>query len=240
MERLQKVMAHAGIASRRKCEEMIINGRVKVNGQVVKELGYKVKDDDFITVDGKPVQKENKVYILLNKPKGVLTSLSDPFHRPLVTDLIPHLKERVYPVGRLDYDTEGLLVLTNDGELAYRMIHPRYEMDKEYIARVKGKISLDSLNLLRSGVPLEDGMTFPAEAEILKYIPARDESWLKLIIHEGRKRQVRRMCEKIGHPVHELERVRIAFLTLEGVPRGEYRYLTEKEVRMLKSIAELS
>ncbi|WP_400163831.1 pseudouridine synthase [Brevibacillus sp. TJ4] len=235
MERLQKVLAQAGVASRRRCEELIVQGSVEVNGKLVRELGTKVDPErDRIVVNGKPIKLERHVYLLLHKPTGVITSLSDPQGRRVVTDLLKGVKERVYPVGRLDYDTSGLLLLTNDGELANRLAHPSYEIDKVYRAWVKGIPSAESIKRLATGVRLEDGMTSPGRARLLKTSSDKQKAWIELTIHEGRNRQVRRMCEAIGHPVLTLERVRLGFLTLEGLRPGDYRLLTSEEVNKLK------
>lgn len=235
MERLQKVLAHAGVASRRACEELILSGRVQVNGEIVRELGTKVDPQtDVITVDQQPINREKLVYLLLYKPTGVITSLSDPEGRKVVTDLLPGVNERVYPVGRLDYDTSGLLLLTNDGDLANRLAHPSYELDKVYRAKVKGKPKQEEIAKLAEGVMLEDGMTAPGEARLIRYDSVRNQSELELIIHEGRNRQVRRMCAAIGHPVVALERIRVSFLTLDGVKKGSYRHLASDEVERLK------
>lgn len=236
MERLQKVLAQAGIASRRKSEEVITSGRVKVNGETVVELGRKVDPDtDRIEVDGRAIKAEDKVYILFHKPKGVITSVEDPQGRKVVTDYIKGVKERLYPVGRLDYDTEGLLLLMNDGELANRLLHPSQEFKKTYWATVEGVPSEDDLNRLAVGVMLEDGVTAPAEVYALEFRPQKNESLIELIIHEGRNRQVRRMCEAVGHPVKSLRRIQFGFLTLKGVPRGKYRHLKPDEVARLKA-----
>lgn len=235
MERLQKVLAHAGVASRRHCEELIVQGKVQVNGQVVRELGTRVDPDrDRIVVNGRPIRAEQHVYLMLNKPTGVITSVSDPQGRRVVTDLLKGQKERVYPVGRLDYNTSGLLLLTNDGELANKLAHPSYEIDKVYRAWVKGVPSLEKLSKLAKGIMLEDGMTAPGEARMVKKTPGNEKALLEIIIHEGRNRQVRRMCAAIGHPVIELERIRLGFLTLEGLAQGQYRPLTSAEVERLK------
>jgi len=235
MERLQKVLAQAGVASRRRCEELIRQGAVSVNGQVVREVGTKVDPErDRIEVNGKPVALERHVYLILHKPKGVITSLHDPQGRPVVTDLLKGVKERVYPVGRLDYDTSGLLIMTNDGELAHRLAHPSYEIDKVYRAWVKGVPSPEKLRMLADGVRLEDGMTSPGKAKLLQVSADGRKALIELIIHEGRNRQVRRMCEAVGHPVLTLERVRIGFLTLKGLASGEFRHLTAEEVARLK------
>ncbi|MCI1693040.1 pseudouridine synthase [Aneurinibacillus aneurinilyticus] len=237
MERLQKIMAQAGVASRRKCEELIVSGRVKVNGVTIQELGYKadaVRDE--IEVDGKKIARENHVYFLLNKPTGYITSVTDPQGRKTVLDLMKGIEERIYPVGRLDYDTSGLLLLTNDGEFANRITHPRHELDKVYEATVRGRMEEDALIQLRQGIALEDGMTAPAGAVRLRFNEKSKTTLIRLTIHEGRNRQVRRMCEAVGHPVRKLKRVRLAFLTLEGVPEGGYRPLTAEEVARLYAL----
>ncbi|MCH5584289.1 rRNA pseudouridine synthase [Shimazuella sp. AN120528] len=235
MERLQKILAQAGIASRRQAEVLIQEGKVQVNGQVVTELGTKVDpDSDHILVKGKLIQKEQKRTFIFYKPLYVISSMSDPQKRKVVPDFFRHIKERVYPVGRLDYDTEGLLLVTNDGELANHLLHPRFEVEKQYIATVKGIPDENSLEQLRKGVYLEDGLTAPAE---VKMIQKKDEdAKIKLTIHEGRNRQVRRMCKAIGHPVMHLIRTRLANLTIKGLKRGEFRELTSQEVKSLKKL----
>ncbi|WP_209811518.1 pseudouridine synthase [Ammoniphilus resinae] len=235
-ERLQKVLAAAGIASRRKCEDLILQGRVKVNHQTITQLGHKVSDSDHIEVDGKPISREKFVYFLFHKPTGVITSLNDPQGRKIVTDFFKEVKQRVYPVGRLDYDTSGLLLLMNDGELANQIAHPRFEIDKVYIATVKGYPSEKTLERLRKGIILEDGPTAPAEAKLLEMDEKKGQAVIELTIHEGRNRQVRRMCQTVGHPVIKLKRVRLGFLTLGELKMGEYRPLTAKEVQQLKSM----
>ncbi|TYP59876.1 pseudouridine synthase [Thermosediminibacter litoriperuensis] len=234
--RLQKFLAMAGIASRRACEKLILEGRVQVNGKIVRELGIKVDSAlDEVRVDGKICRLNNKpLYILMNKPKGVLTTAKDPFGRPTVIDLLKGIKERVFPVGRLDKDTEGLLIITNDGELSYRLTHPKHEIEKTYIAKIAGTPHESDINRLRRGIVLEDGKTAPAKVRILK--TGRDFAVLEIIIHEGRKRQVRRMCEAIGHPVISLRRTRIGKLTLRGLAPGCWRYMTEAEIKYLKSL----
>ncbi|MFG0214105.1 pseudouridine synthase [Brevibacillus porteri] len=235
MERLQKVLAHAGVASRRHCEELIAQGKVQVNGQVVREQGIKVDPlKDKIVVNGQQVKLEQHVYLLLYKPTGVITSVTDPRGRRVVIDLLKGIKERVYPVGRLDYDTSGLLLLTNDGELANRLAHPSYEIDKVYRAWVKGIPSQDEVHKLATGIRLEDGMTSPGQSKLLKTESSSQKALVELTIHEGRNRQVRRMCEAIGHPVLTLERIRLGFLTLDGLKPGEFRKLTQEEVESLK------
>lgn len=238
MERLQKAMAHAGVASRRKCEELIAQGRVAVNGQIVTELGFKVDPNtDVITVDGRPIRPERKLVILLHKPKGVITSVSDPQGRRTVIDYLKGVKERVYPVGRLDYDTEGLLLLTNDGELANLLMHPRHQVPKTYLATVKGIPHGEQLDRLREGIELEDGRTSPAEVEYADVDLDQNTAVISITIHEGRNRQVRRMLEAIGHEVIRLRRIQYGPLTLAGVPRGKYRILKPEEVKELRDAA---
>lgn len=238
MERLQKVLAQAGIASRRKCEEYITSGRVQVNDAVVRELGSKVDPTaDVIKVDGKAIKAQSKIYLMLNKPKGVITSATDPEGRKVVTDFLPGVKERVYPVGRLDYDTEGLLLLTNDGEFANLLTHPRNHVPRSYLATVKGNLHGSVLDKLKSGVKLDDGMTAPAEADYYDINPDKNETVVVITIFEGRNRQVRRMFEAVHHPVIRLKRVMFGPLELGGLPRGKYRALTEKEVQLLKEEA---
>jgi 23S rRNA pseudouridine2605 synthase len=238
MERLQKVMAHAGVASRRQCEEWIRAGRVRVNGRVVTELGVKVDPGrDRIEVDGKPIVFERKRTFLFYKPLKVITSMKDPQGRRTVADFFRLVPERVYPVGRLDYDTEGLLLLTNDGELANRLIHPRYEVDKAYVATVKGRPSPHALKQLRSGILLEDGRTAPARVRLLE--EGENHSRLELVLHEGRNRQVRRMCEAVGHPVLHLIRTRVGFFTLKGLKPGAWRELNPEELTRLKKLLRL-
>jgi 23S rRNA pseudouridine2605 synthase len=237
MERLQKVLAHAGIASRRRAEQIILEGRVQVNGVVVRQLGIKVNPaKDRITVDGKAINTEKKRTFLFYKPLGVITSMSDPKGRRTVADYFRDIPERVYPVGRLDYYTDGLLLMTNDGELAKRLSHPRYQIEKLYLATVKGIPSESDLDKLRAGIMLEDGPTAPAKVELLSSDPKREEAKVELIIHEGRNRQVRRMLERIGYPVKRLRRKQIGFLTLKGLQRGEYRELTDGELASLKKM----
>ena len=238
MERLQKILAQAGVASRRKCEEMILAGQVQVNEETVTTLGTKVDPAvDTITVNGKRVGAEQKLYIVFNKPKGVITSATDPHGRKVVTDYIKGVKERVYPVGRLDYDTEGLLLLTNDGEFAHLLTHPKHHVPKTYLATVKGVPHGTSLDKLKQGIMLEDGMTAPAEVEYYDVDPENKYSTISITIHEGRNRQVRRMFEAIGHPVERLKRTSFGYLLLGTMKRGSYRSLTANEVESLRKSA---
>lgn len=232
-ERLQKLISQAGVASRRAAEELILNGRVTVNGMVVTELGSKADPaSDRITVDNKLLQFSGKlIYILLNKPVGYITALKDSQGRALVTDLLKGLEERVYPVGRLDYNTEGLLLLTNDGDWANRLMHPRHEVEKEYFVRVRGKVTEQQLKKLSEGVDLEDGKTAPAAVRLVK--EGEHNDWISVAIHEGRNRQVRRMCEAVGISVVRLRRVRYGALSMGTLKVGQFRYLKDSEVREL-------
>ncbi|WP_042162685.1 pseudouridine synthase [Paenibacillus gorillae] len=238
MERLQKILAQAGIASRRKCEEMILAGQVEVNGEKVTTLGVKADSaTDVITVNGKPIRSEKKVYLMLNKPKGVITSAKDPQGRKVVADFLPGIRERVYPVGRLDYDTEGLLLLTNDGEFANLLTHPSHHVPKTYYATVEGVPHGSLLDQLKKGVMLEDGMTAPAEAEYQDVDPEGKQSTIRITIYEGRNRQVRRMFDAIKHPVIRLRRVKFGDLGLHNMARGQFRHLTPVEVKELREAA---
>jgi len=227
-ERLQKVLAQAGLGSRRACEELIAEGRVTVNGEVA-TLGTRADPEvDAVEVDGARIGvRQGLVHYLLNKPAGVVTTAADPQGRPTVVELVPD-EPRVYPVGRLDAETEGLLLLTNDGELAHRVTHPSFGVEKEYLADVDGVPSRGDLRRLREGVELDDGPTAPARVSLV------GDHTLRITIHEGRNRQVRRMCEAVGHPVRRLVRVRIGPLADRRLPPGEWRPLTQPEVRALE------
>jgi 23S rRNA pseudouridine2605 synthase len=232
-ERLQKIISQAGITSRRAAEELILAGRVTVNGTVVTELGTKADPSaDRITVDGKPVKPVSEhLYILLNKPVGYMTTLDDPGGRQLVTDLLKDIKERVYPVGRLDYNTEGLLLLTNDGEWANRLMHPRHEIDKEYHVRIRGKAHQSQLDQLANGVMIDDRKTAPATVKLIK--EGEQNDWISITIHEGRNRQIRRMCEAVSLSVVRLRRVRYGAVWMGDLKIGQYRLLTGDEVNGL-------
>jgi len=233
-KRLQKILADLGIASRRKAEELIADGRVTVNGKVA-ELGQKADPlRDHIKLDGKLLTRpaEQKVYFVLNKPVNVLTSLGDEDERPKVKDFFKGIKERVYPVGRLDFDSEGLLLITNDGELAHAILHPSKKMPKIYSVKVKGVLDEKALTKLRNGIRLEDGRTAPAEVKPIKML--KQNSWIEITIHEGRKRQIRRMLTAVGHPVIRLIRIRIGSITLGALKPGDIRRLSNEEVKRLK------
>jgi 23S rRNA pseudouridine2605 synthase len=237
-ERLQKILAHAGIASRREAETIIVSGRVAVNGMVVTELGSKADPySDRITLDGKPVRiVSEKVYILLNKPAGYVTTMKDPQGRPVVNDLVKGVRERVYPVGRLDYNTEGLLLMTNDGELANRLAHPRHEVEKEYMVRVRGEVLPEQMQQLCEGVELDDGMSAPAVVKLIR--ESENNTWISIVIHEGRYRQVRRMCEAVGLTVVRLKRTRYAFLETGNLKVAACRHLSAGEVSRLYAICK--
>lgn len=234
--RLQKYLAEAGIASRRKCEELILSGKVLVNDVLVTELGTKVNTEkDVVKYNGNVVKPvEEKVYILLNKPIGYVTTAKDQFNRDTVLDLVK-IKERVVPVGRLDMYTSGALLLSNDGEFVNKLTHPRNEINKTYNVTVKGIISKDDVERLSSGVTLDDGyVTKPAKVKILKIDDEKDISRIQIMIHEGKNRQVRRMCESIGKKVLALHRSKIGNLEVKNLKLGTWRYLTAKEINSLK------
>jgi 23S rRNA pseudouridine2605 synthase len=230
--RLQKYLSMSGIASRRKAEEMIAAGRVKVNGMIVVEPGTKVKPDCIVEVDGKKITPDTqKIYIILNKPTGYVTTVKDQFSRPTVIDLVKGIGERVYPVGRLDYDTSGLLILTNDGDFTYRITHPSYEKTKVYTAEIKGLPETAEINAFRAGLNIEDYVTSPAKFKILE---RRSKSTVvEITIHEGRNRQIRKMCEAIGHPIIKLKRTAIGSLILGDLKEGSWRVLNENEINSL-------
>ena len=230
--RLQKYMAQAGIASRRTAETMIRAGRVAVDGSIVTEMGMTVTGKETVTVDGRPIRPEaRKVYILLHKPEGYVCTVHDPQGRPTVMSLLEGLEERVYPVGRLDWDSSGMLLLTNVGDLAYRLMHPRHEIPKCYIALVEGVPSGVALNALRNGVELDGRRTAPAT--VLCTPLNNTASELELVIREGRNRQVRRMCEAVGHPVRALKRIAIGGLVLGTLPEGQWRHATREDLAQL-------
>lgn len=233
-ERLQKILARAGVASRRAAETLIREGRVRVNGRVVTELGTRADPvKDKVEVDGKRVVSEHPVYYVLHKPREVVTTLDDPEGRESIADLVKRIPQRVYPVGRLDYHTSGVLLLTNDGELAQSLLHPRKRVPKTYIAKLRGKVPLAALGVLRNGVVLDDGKrTAPAELFVTR--EERGNTWLQITITEGKNRQIHRMAEAVGLRVMRLTRVAFAGVTLEGLPPGRYRELSGDELRKLK------
>jgi len=237
MERLQKVIAQAGITSRRKAEQLIQEGKVTVNGQVVRELGVKVTPNkDQIEVEGVPIDREEPVYYLLYKPSGVISSVNDEKGRRVVTDFLD-IEQRVFPIGRLDYDTSGLVLMTNDGEFANLLMHPKYKIEKVYVAKVKGIPSREKLKELQNGIMLEDGKTAPAKVKMMSIDKKKQTSIIRLTIHEGRNRQVRRMFDAIEHPVMKLKREQYSFLTLRGLNPGDVRALKPFEVKQLRELA---
>jgi len=242
LERLQKIIAAAGVASRRKAEELISSGRVQVNGQVVTELGSKADTEtDHIRVNGKLLQgAQRHVYLLLNKPKGYVTTVSDPENRPTVMDLIRGVKGRVYPVGRLDYASEGLLLLTNDGDLAHRLMKAASHVPKTYVVKVAGTPTEEALAKLRAGVSIatDDGKRVRSGPAAVRVVKEAANPWYEITLIEGRNRQIRRMFEAVGHHVEKIKRVRYGPLSLD-VPPGEFRPLTGKEVERLKSACEI-
>ena len=234
-ERLQKIIAASGISSRRVAEKMILEGRVTVNDIVMRQLGAKADiDADEIRVDGKLILPEvSKVYLVLHKPRGYVTSLNDPEGRAVVTDLLSGISERIFPVGRLDYDSEGLLLLTNDGDFSQRVQHPRFKIPKTYIVKIDGNLTRGEVRELSEGIKLRDGNFKPENLQILR--TNRKSSWLALTIAEGRNRLIRRGLESLGHPVTKLIRTAIADIRLGNMKAGAFRHLTKKEVRQLSS-----
>lgn len=237
--RLNKFLAQAGVASRREVDKMIAKGKIKVNGLVIKELGYKIDDEkDRVEVEGKRVKRgEGQIYLMLNKPPGYLVTLKDHFQRPTIQLLIPSLRKRVFPVGRLDYDSEGLLLLMNDGELAYRLAHPRFRVPKTYLVKVEGEPDSSKLSRLEKGIYLDGKKT--ARAKIAQIAGSPKKSLLKIEIHEGRKREVKRMFKAISHRVLQLKRISFGGLRLGRLKTGKWRFLTRKEIDILKKQVKL-
>lgn len=236
--RINKYIASCGIASRRKAEEIILDKRVKVNGKTVCELSINIDENkDIVEIDGKIISlSKNNIYIVLNKPEGYITTVKDQFDRPNVLDLVTDIKERVYPIGRLDYETSGLLILTNDGDLTYKLTHPKHEVDKTYVALVKGQPTYEELKKFREGLDIEDYKTAPAKIRVVDVNEEKKYSKCEIKIHEGRNRQVRKMCKAINHPVLRLRRIAMGEIRLKGLKVGEYRHLTKEEIKYLKSI----
>ncbi|MGB8951596.1 MAG: pseudouridine synthase [Candidatus Aminicenantales bacterium] len=231
---MNKFLSRQGVASRREADRLIAEGRVSVNGEVVQELGLKVDEEkDRVLVDGKTIQKEKTfIYLMLNKPPGFLVTLKDPFGRPTIRDLVPSFKAGIFPVGRLDLDSEGLLLLTNDGELAFRLTHPRYRVKKVYLVEVEGEAQAHTFSALEKGIFLEGKKTAPAKVSLRAHGPRR--SLLQVEIHEGRKREIRKMCEALGHAVLSLKRVGFAGLKLQGLPVGKCRLLRPNEIERIR------
>lgn len=237
-ERLQKVLARMGVASRRECEKLIEAGRVRVNSKIVTRLGTTVDpNQDIIQVDGKQIShKEPYRYFILYKPVGYLTTFKTDELKPTLASLLPKLKVRIFPVGRLDFNSEGLVFLTNDGKLAYALQHPKFKVPKTYEVRVHGIPNEKTLSALSRGIKLEEGKTKPARLQFIR--KTNKNAWLRITLHEGKKRQVRRMFEIVGHPVSRLKRITLGPLTLRGLKKGEYRALTPEEVIALKKYIE--
>ena len=232
--RLQKYIADCGITSRRKAEELIKQGKIKVNGQIVYELGTKInpQKDMVLYQDKKIKEKEKNVYILLNKPIGYVTTVKDQFKRPSVLDLVK-VKQRVVPVGRLDMYTSGALILTNDGDFVYQVTHPKHEIDKTYTVTIKGIVTEQDVELLKNGVKIEEYTTKPAKVKILKTDLEKNSSRLEIIIHEGKNRQIRKMCETVGYPVLALHRSKISGIGVKNLPLGKWRFLSKQEVERI-------
>lgn len=233
--RLNKYIAHAGIASRRKADELTINGNVKINGVSVREPGYDVKEGDVVEVNGTRIMHAEKLeYVMLNKPEGYITSVRDDRDRPVVTELTADVDARLFPVGRLDYNTSGLLLLTNDGDLAYRLSHPRHQVTKTYRARVAGVLSRGRIASLRKGVDIGGFVTSPAQVKVIKQNPR--SAIVEIKIHEGKNRQVRKMFAAVGNKVQELQRIAVGDLYLGRLKEGHYRKLTREEIEYLKNL----
>lgn len=233
-ERLHKYMARCGVASRRKCEEIVSFERVKVNGEVINNIVMIDDEVDVVELDGVVIKPEKKkVYIIINKPIDIITSVKDQFNRKTVIDLID-VEERIFPVGRLDYDTSGILLLTNDGDITYKMSHPSHEIDKVYVAEVIGQFTSKEIYEFETGLQIEDYVTSPSKIKIMW--EKKDISLVEITIHEGKNRQVRRMCEKIGHPVLRLKRTKFGRLEIGDLKMGEWRYLSQDEIEYLKTM----
>lgn len=237
-ERLQKVIAHSGVTSRRKAEQLILDGKVKVNGEVITTLGTKVRAEDRVEIDGVPLEKEILVYYILNKPRGVISSVDDNKGRKTVLDFFPEVKERIYPVGRLDYDSTGIMLMTNDGEFANLLMHPKHEIEKVYVAKLKGIPSKQELAEVRKGIKVDKDILKAVNYTILSSNREKNSMQLELTLHEGKYRHVRRMMESLGYPVQKLKRERYGLLTLDGLQSGEVRALTPKEVKQMMNQAK--
>ncbi|RKQ38011.1 rRNA pseudouridine synthase [Oceanobacillus halophilus] len=238
LERLQKVIAQSGVTSRRKAENLILEGKVKVNGKVITTLGTKVTPDDKVEVNGVPLEKEEPVYYLMYKPRGIISSVKDDKGRKVVTDLLSEeIEERLFPIGRLDYDTSGILLLTNDGEFANLLMHPKHKIDKVYVAKIKGLPPKSDLTKIKKGVKSEQDILKAVGYRVLSSDKKAGTTILELTLHEGKNRHVRRMMEALGFPVLKLKRERYGLLTLDGLKPGEYRKLTPKEVKQMRNLA---
>lgn len=236
-ERLQKVIAEAGVASRRHAEDMIAQGRVTVNGELVTTMGVKVDENAAVSVDGVPLTREQKQYFLLYKPRAVITAVTDNKGRKVVTDFFPEVRERLYPVGRLDYDTSGILLMTNDGEFANMMMHPKFNIDKHYVAKVQGIPTSSDLQPLRNGITIEGRRLAKAKTEVLSRDSKKQTAIVELVIHQGLNHQVKKMLKAVGFPVIKLSRTAFGPLTLAGLQPGDARRLSHKEINELKGEA---
>ena len=237
MERLQKIIAESGYCSRRKAEELIKNGKVMINGKIITELGTKANYNDDILVDGKRIEKEEKEYYIFNKPRGVITSTSDDKNRKVITDYF-NSNKRLYPVGRLDYDTTGLIIVTNDGELSNLIMHPKNVIEKVYVAKLEGIIKGEHINTIKKGVILDETKCIPKRIKLKKYDKKSNSSIVEITITEGKNHEVKRLFESVGFKVDKLKRERIAFLTLGNLKSGEYRKLNPKEVKQLFNLVK--
>ncbi|MFV0499119.1 MAG: pseudouridine synthase [Bacilli bacterium] len=238
MERVQKVIAHSGYCSRRKAEDLILLGKVKVNGEIITKLGFKVNPSDVIIVEGKLIVREDPVYFIFNKPKGFLCSTVSEDNKPSIMDFFSDVEERIYPVGRLDFNTSGLLLLTNDGEFANLMMHPSYKIAKKYSLRCKGKLKGSEIFKLENGIIVDGYKTKRAKIKVKKYDRMKDDTLLDITIYEGRNQQIRKMFLNIGHGVKQLKRIQYGKLNLDGVAQGEYRKLKVHELKELYNIAK--
>jgi len=236
-ERLQKILQKAGIASRRKSEDIIAEGRVTVNGETVTEMGSKASFSDEIRVDGKLIEREDKRYFVLYKPEGYISAVTDQFNRKTVTDLIP-AEEQIFPIGRLDYDTSGLILLTNDGEFAQHMLHPKYKIEKEYYVRIKGLLRKDSSIKLAKGLRYNDIQAMPAKVFNVEYDDKKETTFLHIVITEGKNHQIKDMFASLGHEVIKLKRLRFGHITLDGLNKGDYRILKPHEVKTMYHLAK--
>lgn len=236
--RINQFIAHAGVSSRRKAEDLIKSGQVKVNGSKLTDLTYQVTGNDLVEVNGQQLRNEEYVYFMLNKPRGVISAVTDDKGRPTVVGILAGVKERIYPVGRLDWDTSGLLLLTNDGDFANYMTHPSHQIDKTYIAKVEGYATKENLRPLTLGMKIEGQKISPARYKIIRTDKSKNASIVELTIHEGHNHQVKDMFETLGLPVQKLSRIAFGNLNLDGVPAGKYRELTRKEVKELVNLAK--
>lgn len=236
-ERLQKVIAQSGVTSRRKAEKLITDGLVTVNGKLITELGTKVSPADKVEVNGVPIEKEEPVYYLLYKPRGVISSVKDDKQRKVVTDFFTEIPERVFPIGRLDYDSSGIILLTNDGEFANLLMHPKYEVDKVYVAKIEGMPSPQELKQLKKGVLSENEWLRAVHYKVLSTDRKNKSMIIELTLREGKNRHIRRMMKELGYPVQKLKREKYGMLTLTGLQPGEYRSLTPKEVKQMRNMA---